>query len=172
MFGESPQDKLAMFGPKYYFTDFNNAVRQGGWSNDYRPEYLYDKLITDNENGRYSKGGLVRFALFMGKTKYVENSLHDPNDESDIKKNRLNDSTINQKYEILTLRISDHDGIWTKTYDSLYLGNIELDDGSFIQEYPIIVTKDYNQQLCLSAHYINKNNLGDKFNPCYDYTIV
>ena len=72
----------------------------------------------------------------------------------------------------MTLRISDYDANWTKTYDSLYLGNVELDDGTFIQESPIIVTKDYNQQVPLSCHFINKNNLGDKFNSCYDYTIV
>ena len=171
MFGESPKDKLSMFGSKYYFTDFKNAVRNGGWSNDYKPEYLYNKLITDNENGRYIKGGLVRFALFMGNTKYIENSLDSSNDESEIKKNRINDTTINQKYEMLTLRITDYDAIWTKTHDSLYLGNVELDDGSFIQEYPIIVTKDYNQQVPLSSHFINKN-IGDKFNSCYDYTIL
>jgi hypothetical protein len=172
IFGESPKDKLSMFGSNYYFTDFKNAIREGGWSNNYKPEYLYDKLITDNENGRYMKGGLVRFALFMGKTKYIENNENLPNDESFIKKDRLNDTNLNQKYEILTLRISDHDSSWKKSFDSLYLGNIELDDGSFIQEYPVIVTSDYNQQLCLSYHYINKNKLGEKFYSNDDYTIV
>jgi hypothetical protein len=172
IFGESPRDKLSIFGSNYYFTDFNNAVRQGGWSNDYKPEYLYDKLITDNENGRYIKGGLVRFALFMGKTKYIENNLDSLNDQSVIKKDKLNDSTLNKKYEILTLRISDHDSIWRNDYDSIYLGNLEMDDGSYIQEHPVIVLKDYNQQLSLSYHFINKSCLGDKFNPCCDYMIV
>jgi hypothetical protein len=172
IFGESPRDKLAIFGSNYYLTDFNNAVRQGGWSSDYKPEYLYDKLITDNENGRYIKGGLVRFAVFMGKTKYIENNLDLPNDESNIKKQKLNNSILNNKYEILTMRISDHDSIWRNEYDSLYLGNVELDDGNYIQEYPVIVIKDYKQQLSLSYHFIDKSYLGDKFNPCCDYMIV
>ena len=172
IFGESPKDKLSLFGSNYYFTNFNNAVRQGGWSNDYKPEYLHDKLITDNENGRYIKGGLIRFALFMGRTKYIENSLNSLNDNSIIKKHKMSDTNLNQNQEIMTLRISDHDSIWREKYDSLYLGNIELDDGKFIQEIPFIVTKDYIQQVPLSYHFIDKIKLGDKFKSYYDYNIV
>lgn len=164
-FGESAKNKSAILGPHFYFSDFNYAIRQGGWSHNYKPEHIYDKLITDNGNGRYLKGGIVRFALFIGKIKIIENTPTDPNDESDIKKDRLKDTTLNQNYEIQTLRISDHDGLWVRKYDSVYLGNLELDDGSFIEEGPIITLKDYNQQIPLSYHFIDKNNLGNK----YDY---
>lgn len=163
-FGESPKNKSAILGPYYYFTDFYNAIRQGGWSPNYKPEYMYDKLITDNEYGRYLKGGIVRFALFGGKTKYIENMSNDPNDESEIKKQRLQDSSLDHNQEILTLRISDHDGLWTNDYDSVYLSNIELDDGSALQDTPILGIKDYNQQIPLSYHYIDKTKLLEKFN--------
>ena len=96
-----------------------------------------------------------------------------PNDESNIKKERLNDLSLDQKYEILTLRISDHDGTWSKSYDSAYLGNIELDDGSFIKEAPMIVLREYNQQIPLSYHFINKNKLTEKYEPNnHNYGIV
>lgn len=163
IFGESPRNKSAILGPYYYFTDFNYAIRQGGWSHDYKPRYMYNKLITDNEYGRYLKGGIVRFALFTGNTKYVENIPNAPNDCSEIKKQRMNDPSLNQNYEIQTLRISDHDAIWTKTYDSVYLGNTELDDGSFVKETPLIVLKDYEQQLPLSFHFIDKTSIGNKY---------
>lgn len=163
-FGESAKNKSAFLGPYYYFTDFYYAIRQGGWTRDYKPEKIYDKLVTDNENGRYNKGGIVRFALFTGKTKYIENMPNDPNDKSSIKRDRLNDPLLNTKYEVLTLRISDHDGIWAETYDSAYLGNIELDDGSLLEETPILVLKDYNQQIPLSYHFIDKTKLEDRFN--------
>ena len=165
IFGESAKNKSAILGPYYYFTGFNTAVRQGGWSDNYRPEYIYNKLVTDNENGRYTKGGIVRFALFTGKTKYIENMPNNPIDESEIKKQRLNDNCLNQNYEVQTLRISDHDGIWSTTYDSAYLGNIELDDGSFVSDTPMIVLKEYNQQVPLSCHYIDKSKLKDIFEP-------
>jgi len=164
-FGESAKNKSAILGPYYYFTDFNHAIRQGGWSQNYKPEYMYGKLITDNDNGRYLKGGIVRFALFGGKTKYIENMPNDPTDESEIKKQRLQEPNLNHNHEILTLRISDHDGLWANEYDSVYLSNIELDDGSLLQEAPILVIKDYNQQIPLSYHYIDKSKLHDKFNP-------
>jgi hypothetical protein len=172
-FGESAKNKSAILGPHFYFTDFYHAIRDGGWSKKYKPEYVNDKLITDNEQGRYIKGGIVRFALFSGKTKYIENMLNTPNDESEIKKQRLADPNLNQTYEMLTLRISDHDGLWSKEYDSAYLCNIELDNGCLLEEPPMLVTKEYNQQVPLSFHYIDKNKLHEKFNPNdYTYGIV
>jgi len=173
IFGESPRNKSAILGPYYYFTDFNYAIRQGGWSHDYKPVYMYNKLITDNEYGRYLRGGIVRFALFTGNIKYVENIPNAPNDCSEIKKQRMNDPSLNENYEIQTLRISDHDAIWTKTYDSVYLGNTELDDGSFVEETPLIVLKDYKQQLPLSFHFIDKTSIGNKYDSNnHSYRIV
>jgi len=173
IFGESSKNKSAILGPYYYFTDFNYAIRQGGWSYDYKPEYMYNKLITDNENGRYLKGGIVRFALFTGRTKYIENIPNSPNDNSETKKLRLKDSSLNKNYEIQTLRISDHDGIWAKTFDSAYLGDMELDDGSFVEETPLIVLKNYNQQIPLSFHFIDKNSIGNKYDSNnHSYRIV
>ena len=150
-FGEIAKNKSAILGPYFYFTDFYNAINQGNSSQD-------------NEHGRSNKGGIIRFALFVGKTKYIENMPNDPNDMSDIKKDRLNDKNLNNKYEILTLRISDHDGLWSKIYDSVYLGNIELDDGSYLEEPQTLVIKDYKQQMPLSYHFIDKNKFNDKIN--------
>jgi len=172
-FGENAKNKSAILGPYFYFTDFNNAIRQGGWSKNYKPEDSYGKLITDNEYGRYVKGGIVRFALFGGKTKYIENMPNSSNDDSEIKKQRLEDTNLNHNREILTLRITDHDGLWANTYDSAYLADIELDDGSFLDDTPMLVIKEYSQQVPLSFHYIDKTKLHDKFNPNdYSYGIV
>jgi hypothetical protein len=135
-FGESSKNKSAILGPYYYF--YTNFIRKN----------------------THSTGGIVRFALFTGNSKYIENVPTGQIDDSDIKKQRLEDKSLNRNYEIQTLRISDHDGIWANTYDSAYLGNIELDDGSFVEETSMVVLKEYNQQTPLSYHYINtKNNL-------------
>ena len=163
IFGESSKDKMAILGPYYYFTDFFNAVRQGGWSNNYKQESKFNKLITDNENGRYKQGGIVRFALFPGETKYIENMPNDKIDDSQIKKFILEDTNNDRTYDIQTIRISDHDGSWATNYDSVYLGNIELDDGSLLKDTPMFVMKEQNQQVPLSHHYINKRKLGENF---------
>ena len=56
------------------------------------------------------------------------------------------------------MRISDHDGKWADKYDSVYLGNVELDDGSYLIKQ-LGVVKEYDQEMPLSYHFINKNTL-------------
>ncbi len=135
MFRETAKNKSAIMGPFFYFTNVENAIKQ--FNNE-----LYKNIY------------LVRFALFLGETNYVENNPNDPNDCSEIKKERLNDQLLDKKKEIMTLRISDHDGNWSKNYDSIYLGKLELDDGSFLENTPLFVLKDYSQQIPLSMHIV------------------
>jgi hypothetical protein len=137
IFGVTANDKSAILGPYYYFTDYNNAMKQCCKLNE-------------------KKCGIVRFALFTGTTKYIENFPNDDIDNSEIKKERLNDDELDKSIEQLTIRISDHDGKWTESSDSCYLGRMVLDNGAVLEETPLIVLKDYNQQVSLSYHYINK----------------
>lgn len=123
MFGESPKDRTAMLGPYFYFTSYQHARLEGG---------------------------VVRFALFVGKTKIIENMPNDPPDDSLTKQMRFKDPSVDQVKEKLLLRITDYDGKWAKEYDSIYLGNIELDDGTYMNHAPLLVLKDYHQQCPLS----------------------
>jgi hypothetical protein len=161
-YGNSPKDKSALLGPYYYFTDFKNSIRQGGWSEISQPVKNSESvLITDNEYGRYIKGSIVRFALFLGKIKNIENFPNDDIDFSETKKNRINDANLDKNMEILTMRISDHDGKWAENYDSVFLGEIELDNGANLKNTPIYVVKTYEQQIPLSYHFIDKSYLHD-----------
>ena len=56
------------------------------------------------------------------------------------------------------MRITDYDGKWADNYDSVYLGNLELDDGTFLNRQSIVV-REYQQQIPLSYHYIDKETL-------------
>ena len=171
-FGISVKDKNAIMGPYYYFTDYNGSIRDGGWSETGTETKDNDTIITDNEYGRFKQGGIVRFAIFLGKTKIVENLLNDSNDYSEIKKERLNDKKLDQNMEVLTMRISDHDGKWSEHNDSVFLGKIELDNGSYLKNTPIIVLKDYHQQIPLSYHYIDKSYLHEKYDENENYIIM
>ena len=142
IFGESSRDKNSIFGPYFYFTDFDNAINN------------QDVNLNINNSLTNEGNSVVRFALFMGHTKYVENRPNDPTDNSEIKTQRLNDNKLDQNIEYLTIRISDHDGKWASKYDSIYLGNVELDNGTYFKNTPIIVVKKYEQQIPLSYHYI------------------
>jgi hypothetical protein len=140
VFGISKNDNNAILGPYYYFTDYNNSIKEC-------------EIIIDNNN----YAGIVRFALFLGKIKVIENLINDEIDKSDTKKERLLDPNLDSTIEELTIRISDHDGKWTENYDSVYLGQIKLDNDEHFKNTPIIVVKEYYQQVPLSCHYINNN---------------
>jgi hypothetical protein len=161
MFGTSKKNNLAILGPYFYFTDYKNASH-GIYPNStiLDSTIKWDNLdynYPDKKNNINKKSGIVRFAIFTGNTKYIENQPNDQIDISEIKKQRLNDNSnsLNQDFERLTMRISDYDGKWIDDYDSCYLGNIELDNGEKIPYTPLFVLKNYNQQIPLSYHYIN-----------------
>ena len=142
IFGESRGDINSIFGPFYYFTNFYEAFK--------------------NTCDKDTKNGVVRFALFTGTTKYIENHPNDKIDDSQIKQDRLKDINLDQNMEILTMRITDYDGEWSKdNYNSIYLGNIELDNGTLLDKQ-IIVLKDYDQQTPLSYHYIDKKSYKER----------
>jgi len=158
IFGVSKPDNNLLFGSYYYFTDFKNAIKQGGWS-----EIKNDKNI---------KGGIVRFALFTGSTKVILNNVSDSIDESEIKSQLTSTKNPNNLYEDLTLRITDYDGKWIQKYDSVYVGDIELDNGEKMKNTPIYVAKNYEQHIPISYHFIDKKLLDDKFDPNKDYQII
>ncbi len=141
-FGVSKSDNKSILGPYFYFTNFNNAVEQCDYSE------------------KYDKMGLIRFAIFTGVMKIITNWESNIDDESNVKKEMLNDPNLDNKYQALTSRISDHDGKWTDKYDSVYIGSmIELDDGSKLKENCLTVVKNYEQQLPLTCQYIDKSSV-------------
>jgi hypothetical protein len=158
IFGVSKPDNNLLFGPYYYFTDFKNAINQGGWS-----EATGEKNL---------KGGIIRFALFTGITKVVLNNNFQPIDESEIKQKLISDTNINNLYENLTLRITDYDGKWEKNFDSIYVGELELDNGTKMKNTPIYVVKNYYQQISLSYHFIDKKILDNHFDFNKNYQII
>lgn len=176
IFGNTSSDNNFILGSGFYFTDYDNAIRQGGWSSNYRIEYKYGEKVTENDTGKYIKGGIIRYALFLGLNLMKLNYPNDTIDESEIKQNKLrvnNDDNANDyEYEKMTMRISDYDGLWKEKYDSVFLGKIELDNGELLKNTPIYVCKDYYNHVPLSWHYINKRLLDEEFIENKNYQIM
>jgi hypothetical protein len=127
IFGQPRSDINSILGPFYYFTNFYEAFK-----------IRYEK--DEKEEVKSSKNGLVRFALFSGITKYIENHPNDKIDDSQVKQDRLKDTTLDQNMERLTMRITDYDGKWSKEkFDSVNLGNIELDNGALFNKQMIVL---------------------------------
>ena len=155
------------FGPYYYYGSFIKMIGHGSWHSNYTKRTIFDKIIND-KNGKYKKGGVVRFALFLGNFLVVLNrklspfkylfDYHDSNNAiSDIKKNKF-DKLVN-KYK----------GNWTKSRDSLILGNIKYKNRTgYYNLNPEYVTKEHNQQIPLSVHLIDMNSVKTNWDPTYD----
>lgn len=101
---------------------------------------------------------LVRFAIFYGKTVVKQNFPNDIIDESQIKKDKLalyskiENPFINNIYELekSSIRISDHDGIWQNKFDSVIIGELELDNGKNFIGHSTIGIKSNIQFFSLS----------------------
>jgi hypothetical protein len=103
------------------------------------PHYYFTSF--ENASKEY---GAVRFSIFTGHTLVKLNFTNDEIDESLLKQQKLDN-----KYELMTQRVTDHDAKWASNYDSVYLGHIELDDGQMLLNTPIIVVKSHDQQIAL-----------------------
>ena len=103
---------------------------------------MYGKEIAD-ENGKIIKGGIIRFALFMDKTKVL----------LDTKTSKID------KYM--------HNSKWQKHYNSLYLGRVPRINGSVWHMNPRYVVHNFEQQLPLSLHLVDMKSLKDTWDPVY-----
>ena len=71
VFGTPPSDDInLLMGPYYYFTDYNKAIEQGSWPNKQAKDNMPENIKLDTFD-RYDKGGVIRFALFLGNMKVI-----------------------------------------------------------------------------------------------------
>ena len=153
---------LRTFGPYYYFTDFNQAIRRGGWSSNYEKREVFNKSITD-ENGKFHQGGMVRFAIFLGNNRVVLDRKTDPI----MPYIRISDKlTPLTKDEITWLKKGK--GKWTKTYDSLLISNFKnINRSGYFWPGTGYILKKYNSFTSLSIHLIDTSTLKSNWDSDY-----
>jgi hypothetical protein len=127
----------------FYVTDFKKSVRYACWTSNYSSRTFNDIIITD-ENGKYEKGGIIRFAVFMHKVFCPNKWLT----EDDLDKYKL-----------------------SKEFDSIYIGRTLKKDGSYISIAPTYIIKDFKQHVPLSIHSINSSKLPDIWNHNLEFSI-
>ena len=130
------------FGPFFYFTNYTGAFRYAGWTKNYKQRKVYGKEIAD-ENGKIIKGGIIRFALFMDKTKVL----------LDTKTSKVEKYINHSK--------------WQNHYNSLYLGRVPRINGSVWHMNPRYIVQKFEQQLPLSLHLVDMKSLKDTWDPVY-----
>jgi len=156
VFGVSKSLNTSILGAYYYFTNYKNSFHSnsGMIMNQVGPASSPTRNVAQTLFAR----GIIRFALFIEKTKMIQNLPNDPIYNSEIKKKRSQDNLLDINHETLVSRISDHNGTWAADYDSAYIGNLLLDDGNYMKDTPITVIRDYDQQVPLSYYYITHLN--------------
>ena len=131
----------------FYFSTFRKAIRYAVWSPLYQERIAYNKKVTDID-GRYDKGGIVRFAVFMDKPLV----------------------TIDTPYEAISKYLQTD-----KTWDdhlSMFIGSIDY-DGNKLNILPEYILTESQQYLSLSYHMVDMESVPATWNPSYtEYKIL
>ena len=122
------------FEDSFFFGSFRKGIRYGAWSPFYKKMSLFDKEISDID-GLYDKGGIIRFALFMGKTKVLIDSPYD----------QISDYITGKKS-------------WKNKYQSIFMASTNFDKKN-INIPPEYILKNFEQQVPLTYHEIDKKTL-------------
>lgn len=157
-----------LFGPYYYLGDFKDSIRYGSWTSNYKNMFISKQKITD-DNGRYNQGGLVRFALFLGKnyniTYHKNNSWNwllktlDTNNDKNVNINNL----VKKKWK-------KNKFDWASKYDSLIISSVKYKNLSgYFNINTKYIVKSYDQQTPLSIHFIDMNTVKSTWDPYYNF---
>ena len=136
------------FENAFFFGSFRKGIRYGAWSPFYQKKLLFGKEIS-NIDGLYSKGGIIRFALFMGKTKVLIDAPYD----------QISDYITGKK-------------MWKDEYQSVLMASTDFDNTT-LNVLPEYILKNFEQQVPLSYHEIDKTTLKPNWDPLYQkYSII
>lgn len=146
---------VRLFGAYYYFNTFEKAMRYAGWSSNYEKREIFNKSITD-ENGQYTQGGVVRFAIFLGNYRVVLNRKTDPI----LPYVKLLEE-VNKPTKKIINKHNKGKGKWADVYDSIIISNFEniKRHGYFISKTNYVLKK-FNSFTSLSIHLVDNKTLG------------
>lgn len=150
--GVSRSGPYASLGPYYYFGSYDRSLRYAAITMNGKPLDIIGEKLTVGDTPVYTKGGLVKYALFMGSTKVMLNLPSDPKDTS-FESEKL---ASERKFIFDSLRIRDTNGAWTDQFDSVIQPELIMYDRDLNIERtldPQFVLKSYDQQLPLEYAY-------------------
>jgi len=123
-----------------FFSSFRKAIRYGSWSPLYKERIAYNKIVTDID-GKYNRGGIVRFAIFLEKVLVsIDRSYNDIN------------------------RLIGPKQTWNDKYNSLFIGSVDYDEIK-ININPEYILSDDSQYMSLTYHEIDKKSVGPNWDP-------
>jgi hypothetical protein len=158
-FGMKKASTRAHFGPYYYFVSFTGSMRYACYSMGFEPHVLDNgDVLTVNAHGKHTRGGVVRFAVFLGRCRaFFMNGEEDRSELSMYWADK--DPFVKAK-----LALRDINGDWTQAFNSAYVGEHELNiDGKTKNRIPNWTIKDYDAQIPLSCHEIDMQTVPNEY---------
>ena len=168
-FGMKKSSTRAHFGPYYYSGDFMGTMRYACYAMGLEAHVLADGTsLTTNEHGKHTKGGIARFAVFLGRCRGF--FLNGDEDRSELSMYWANkDPFIKAK-----LALRDINGDWTRYFNSAYVGEYTFTvKNDTKKRVPGWTIKEYDNQIPLSCHEIDAKNVPDEYDPEFtNYTVL
>jgi len=149
---------IASHGPFYYFTNYMRAAKFGAYNvlEGYSEKEIGGEIITDNEYGRYTRGGIIRYIIFPGRQKIMFNRPWD--------KNNANNESIPPYKK----KLYNTEGNWAKDYDSVILGPVEISPGKLIHNGSSFILSNFYQYKAITYHYLDKSSIPEQYLPKLD----
>lgn len=185
-FGMKKASTRAHFGPYYYFVGFMDSMKHACYSIraphmektigkhkkqlQFNPHVLADGTsLTVNEYGKHTRGGITRFAVFLGRCRAFFMSGEE--DRSDLSMYWAKQDPL----VMAKLALRDINGDWTRYFNSAYVGEYDFDapDERKAKRSAGWTIKEYDNQIPLSCHEIDMSSVPDEYDPDFtDYVVV
>jgi hypothetical protein len=185
-FGMKKASTRAHFGPYYYFVGFLDSMKYACYSIraphvektrgkqkkqlKFNPHVLADGTsLTVNEYGKHTKGGIARFAVFLGRCRAF--FMNGEEDRSEL-------SMFWAKQDPLVmakLALRDINGDWTRYFNAAYVGEYNFDDHDERKSKRAAgwTIKEYENQIPLSYHEIDMSTVPDKYDTNFtNYALI
>ena len=145
-------------GPYFKFADYARSLRFGVVTLNGKPQYVGDEKITIGDTPVFTKGGIVKYLLFLGNTKVLLNLDSDPDDDSSESIRLAKERSFIKD----TLKLRDSAGKWASEYDSIMQPLITIYDSESKRDRqldPQVVVEAFKQQHPLQYAYLDTSNV-------------
>lgn len=185
-FGMKKASTRAHFGPYYYFVGFMDSMKHACYSiraphmektmgkhkkhTQFNPHILADGTsLTVNEYGKHTRGGVVRFAVFLGRCRAF--FMNGEEDRSDLSMYWAKQDPL----VMAKLALRDINGDWTRYFNSAFVGEYDFDapDERKSKRSAGWTIKEYENQIPLSFHEIDMSSVPEQYDSKFtDYVVL
>lgn len=149
--GHTAEGPYAPYGPYYHFNTYKRAMRYACWTISYKPTDIDGEDITNNDDGKYIKGGIIRYAIFLHNYSTIITLVEKSKGQKPIVVTK-NIDQLPGEMDDTNLKYN-----WVAEYNSLISCRYLKDEKEYSD--PTYILKDYIQQVPLEYYYVNTDKI-------------